>query len=275
MVLGSQLRDLRESRGITREDAGYVIRASGSKISRLELGRVGFKERDVADLLTHYGVTDPEEREKFLDLTRNANARGWWQRYGDVMPGWFKGYVGLEASAALIRTYEVQYVPGLLQTEDYARAVIRLSQAGLSPEAIDQRVNLRMSRQKILNRPSPTRVWAVVDEAVLRRHIGGPGVMRAQIEYLITFTKQPNVTLQVLSIEAGGHGVAGGSFTILRFETEQLPDIVYLEQLNGSIFEDKREEVDRYLHAMETLSVHADQPSATAETLTRILTQFE
>jgi len=126
MLLGAQLRRLRESRGISREDAGYSIRASESKISRMELGRVSFKERDVADLLTLYQVTDEAERSAMLGLVREANAAGWWHGYGEVMPTWFQTYVGLEESAALIRTFEVQFVHGLLQTEDYIRSVIRL-----------------------------------------------------------------------------------------------------------------------------------------------------
>ncbi|HEV7629269.1 MAG TPA: helix-turn-helix transcriptional regulator, partial [Streptomyces sp.] len=176
-LLGAQLRRLRERQGITREEAGYAIRASGSKMSRLELGRVGFKERDVADLLTLYGVTDDTDRETLLGLAQDANS-----------PGWFETYVGLEEAAALVRTYEVQFIPGLLQTEEYARAVISLGNSAAPPEEIEQRVSLRTTRQKLLTRGDAPRLWAVVDEAALRRPIGGRDVMRGQIQRLIEAT---------------------------------------------------------------------------------------
>src|SRR2546423_5257397 len=175
ILLGTQLRRLRETRGVTREDAGWEIRGSESKISRMELGRVGFKERDVADLLTLYGVHDPTERDALLNLARQANNPGWWHRYSDVLPTWFQSYLGLESSAALIRTYEVQFVPGLLQTPDYARAVIKLSHGHESAEEIERRVDLRMRRQEILRRgDEPPTLWVVIDDASLRRPIGGP-----------------------------------------------------------------------------------------------------
>src|SRR3954463_9289599 len=181
-LLGAQLRRLRERQGITREEAGYAIRASGSKMSRLELGRVGFKERDVADLLTLYGVTDETDRSTLLALAQDANSPGWWHRYGDVLPNWFETYVGLEEAAALIRTYELQFIPGLLQTEDYARAVIRAGNAQAADSEIDQRVDLRARRQsRILGAEGP-HLWAVIDEAVLRRPIGGIDVHCRQLE---------------------------------------------------------------------------------------------
>src|SRR5687767_12650538 len=152
MVLGGQLRRLRERRGISREAAGWQIRSSESKISRMELGRVGFKERDVADLLTFYGVTDEEERSALVTLARQANAPGWWHQYADVLPTWFQSYLGLESAASLIRNYEVQFVPGLLQTADYARAVIKLGYPAASAAELDRRVQLRMTRQELLSR---------------------------------------------------------------------------------------------------------------------------
>jgi transcriptional regulator with XRE-family HTH domain len=270
ILLGSQLRALREARGITREDAGYAIRASGSKISRMELGRVGFKARDVADLLTLYGVGE-QERVGLLELVEEANAPGWWHRYGDALPAWFQSYVGLEASATLIRSYEVQFVPGLLQTEAYARAVILLGHGLLSEEEIEQRVELRMQRQRILSRPGPVRLWSVVDEAALRRPIGGREVMRAQMEHLLTVTKAPNVTVQIIPFAAGGHSAAGGAFSVLRFADPLMPDVVYTEQLTGALYLDRREDVDRYLEAMERLCVDADPPASTPDTLLEIL----
>ncbi|MFG1605963.1 helix-turn-helix domain-containing protein [Actinoplanes sp. NPDC049265] len=271
ILLGAQLRRLREGKGITREDAGWEIRAPGSKISRMELGRVSFKERDVADLLSLYGVTDPKEREALLGLARQANNPGWWHHFGDILPGWFQSYLGLEAAATLIRTYEIQFVPGLLQTPEYARAVIMLGHAGANADEIDRRVELRRQRQMVLNRPDPPQIWAVVDEAVLRRPIGGVEVMKAQIEALIEASKQPNVRLQIIPFQAGGHAAAGGPFSILRFPEPELPDVVYVEQLTSAIYLDKREDVDQYAIAMERVCIDADPPNHTPEILEKLL----
>jgi transcriptional regulator with XRE-family HTH domain len=275
ILLGAQLRGLREARGVSREDAGWEIRASESKISRMELGRVGFKERDVADLLTLYGVADADEREALLTLAREANTPGWWHRYSDILPSWFQSYLGLEAAAALIRTYEVQFVPGLLQTRDYARAVIVLGHGSASPAELDRRVALRMTRQELLTRPEAPQLWAVVDEAALRRPIGGPEVMRAQLEALIDATKLPNVRLQVIPFHAGGHAAAGGPFSILRFPDQELPDVVYVEQLTSALYLDKREDVDHYAVAMERLSIEAEPPANTADLLERMLHEVD
>ncbi|MGC4896669.1 helix-turn-helix domain-containing protein [Micromonospora sp. DT31] len=268
MLLGAQLRRLREDAGVSRETAGWEIRSSESKISRMELGRVGFKERDVADLLTLYGVTAPEDRTALLKLARDANSPGWWHRYGDVLPGWFQSYLGLEAATALIRTYEVQFVPGLLQTAAYAREVILLGHRGAAPAELDRRVELRMQRKELLRRPKPPQLWAVLDEAVLRRPIGGPAVMREQIDALIAATAAPNVRLQIVPFAAGGHAAASGAFSILRFGDADLPDIVYIEQLTSAIYLDKRDDLDFYAEAMERLCVEAAPPERTAQMLT-------
>lgn len=273
-LLGAQLRRLRESKGISRESAGYTIRASGSKISRLELGRVGFKERDVADLLTLYGVTDEQDRAALLSLAREANTPGWWHRYSDILPSWFETYVGLEEAAELIRTYEVQFIPGLLQTADYARAVMAVGHSGAPEAEIERRVNLRMTRQKLLTRANAPRLWAVIDEAALRRPIGGRDVMRAQIEKLIESTRQANVTIQVLPFAVGGHAAEGGAFTILRFPEPDLPDAVYVEQLTSALYLDKREDVDRYMEAMERLCIESEPPGRSVEILSGILQEI-
>ncbi len=271
ILLGSQLRRLREARSVSRQEAGYVIRASESKISRLELGRVSFKERDVDDLLTLYGVDDAEERAVLLQLARDANTPGWWHRYSDILPGWFQTYVGLEESAALIRTYELQFVPGLLQSEGYARAVIRQGNAGASEHEIDQRVDLRMQRQERLTAPEAPRLWAVLDEGALRRPIGGPEVMRGQFEHLIRMAKLPNVTVQIMPFRFGGHAAEGGAFSILRFPEQDLPDVVYVENLTGAMYLDKRDDVDTYLQVMERLCVDSETPERTVELLGDLL----
>ncbi|MFG2109604.1 helix-turn-helix domain-containing protein [Micromonospora chersina] len=270
MLLGAQLRRLREGAGVSRESAGWEIRSSESKISRMELGRVGFKERDVADLLTLYGVTAPDERAALLTLARDANSPGWWHRYGDVLPGWFQSYLGLEAAAALIRTYEVQFVPGLLQTPAYARAVILLGHRGAPPAEVERRVSLRMERQKLLRRSDPPQLWAVLDEAALRRPVGGPEVMRGQLDALIEASAAPHVRLQIVPFDAGGHAAAGGAFSILRFGDEDLPDIVYIEQLTSAVYLDRRDDLDHYAGAMDRLCGEAAPPERTPELLARI-----
>jgi hypothetical protein len=273
ILLGAQLRRLREGKGISREDAGWEIRASGSKISRMELGRVSFKERDVADLLSMYGVVDSRERDALLGLARQANNPGWWHHFGDILPNWFQSYLGLEAAASLIRTYEIQFVPGLLQTPEYARAVILLGHSGADSAEIDRRVELRNQRQAILNRPEPPQLWAVIDEAVLRRPIGGVEVMRKQIEALIEAAKLPNVRLQIIPFNAGGHAAAGGPFAILRFPESELPDVVYVEQLTSAIYLDKRDDVDHYAIAMERVCIDAEPPSHTPDILEKLLNE--
>lgn len=274
ILLGAQLRRLREEAGLSREEAGYTIRASESKISRMELGRVGFKERDVADLLVLYGVKDPEERDTLIALAREANQPGWWHRYNDVLPGWFQAYVGLEESASLIRMYDIQFVPGLFQTEEYARAIIGGSAPQILAEDEEKRVSLRMTRQRLLTQPNPPQVWAVVDEAALRRPVGGAEVMRGQLEHLIAIAKLPNVTLQVMPFMAGTHPAEAGAFTILRFAEPEVPDIVYMEQLTSALYLDKREDVDHYMSAMERLCVESQPPERTAEILSRILKEI-
>jgi Domain of unknown function (DUF5753)/Helix-turn-helix domain len=274
MLVGAHLRRLRTEKAITREQAGAAIRASEWKIHRLENGQVGFKERDVVDLLGLYGVTDPDQVAAVVALAREANAPGWWHHYGDLLPQWFRAYVDLESAAALIRTYEGQLVPGLLQTEDYVRAVVGGAQLEDSPEEAERRVQLRLGRQSLLERPDAPRLWAVVDEAALRRPVGGPEVMRAQLERLIEATKLPNVTLQVLPFAAGAHPAMVGAFSVLRFPDQELPDIVYVEHLNNAAYLDKRGEVERYLHVMESLCVGGEPPAKTVRFLDMILNQL-
>jgi transcriptional regulator with XRE-family HTH domain len=270
MVLGGQLRRLRESRNISREQAGHAIRGSESKISRLELGRVSLKERDVVDLLSLYGVTDADERLSFLELVRESNQPGWWHRYNDLLPRWFQDYVGLEESASRIQTYEVAFVPGLVQTEDYARAVVRRGLPDASAAEVDRRVGLRMRRQELLAKPTGCRLWAVVDEAVLHRAVGGPDVLRGQLEHLLDVITRPNISLQVVPFRLGG-SAAESSFTLLRFGEPELPDIVYLEHLCGALYLDKPDEVEIYSKVAQRLAVEAETPDESRATVARVL----
>jgi transcriptional regulator with XRE-family HTH domain len=270
LVLGGQLHRLRESRGITAEQAADSIRGSHSKISRMEHGRVGFKERDVADLLTLYGVTDTEERAALLNLAREANTPGWWHAYSDILTSWLEPYVGLEAAASVIRTYQVQFVPGLLQAEGYARALIRQGSAA-TEEEIARRGELRASRQEILRRPDAPQLWAVVDEGALRRPVGSREIVREQLQYLIEVADHPAVTLQIMPFAAGAHSAMGGPFTILRFAEPDLADVVYIEQLTSALYLEKPNEVDSYLEVMEQLCLQAEPVASTPKLLRQIL----
>lgn len=271
MLLGSQLRRLRESRGITREAAGYSIRASESKISRMELGRVSFKTRDVEDLLTLYGITDDTERAALVGLAREANVAGWWHSYSDVLPSWFPTYVGLEGAASLIRVYEVQFVHGLLQTEAYAHAVVARGMKDATPADIDRRVSLRLERQKYLVSENAPDVHIVLDEAALRRPYGDREVMRGQLQHLIEFSERPNVRLQVMPFGFGGHAGESGAFTILSFPESDLSDVVYLEQLTSALYLDKREDVAQYEQVLQELQGDSPSPAQSRDLLRGLL----
>ncbi|SPF04470.1 hypothetical protein SMA5143A_5268 [Streptomyces sp. MA5143a] len=271
MLLGSHLRRLREAQGITREKAGYSIRASESKISRMELGRVSFKSRDVEDLLTLYGVTDEAERTSLLSLAKEANVAGWWHSYSDVLPSWFPTYVGLEAAAHLIRSYEVQFVHGLLQTEAYAHAVVARGMKDASDAEIDKRVAVRMERQKYLVSERAPEFHCVLDEAALRRPYGDREVMRGQLQHLIEISERPNVCLQVMPFGFGGHSGESGAFTVLSFPESDLSDVVYLEQLTSALYLDKREDVAQYERAMKQLQNDSPSPAESRDLLRGLL----
>jgi hypothetical protein len=225
----------------------------------------------VSDLLDLYELKDAQERERLMELARAANNPGWWSRYGDVMPSWFSNYVGLEVAAKLIRTYEVLFVPGLLQTEDYARAVVQLGKAYLPSEEVDQRVALRVTRQQILTRADPARLWVVIDEAVLHRPVGGKATMREQIQYLMDMAQQPNISLQVMPFSKVGYPGAGGAFSILRFPEGDLPDVVYIEHAASALYLDKLEDLDEYAAIMEALTIAAAPVTATQTLLAEAL----
>ena len=274
IMLGNQLRRLREESGVAPDEAAYEIRGSRSKISRIEHGRVGFKERDVADLLTLYGVTDEPVRASMLALARQANSPGWWAKYSDILPDWFEPYLGLETAASLIRSFELQFVHGLFQTEDYAHAVTALGYGPASSDETERRVSLRMRRQEVLDGTDPPRVWFVIDEAALRRPIGGRQVMRAQLKHLLEAAALPHITIQVVPFRRGGHAAAGGSFTILRFAAPDLPDVVYLEHLTSALYLDDRRDVDHYMEVMNVLSAEAHPPTATTRFIKEIIQEI-
>jgi transcriptional regulator with XRE-family HTH domain len=271
ILLGVRLRRLREARQISVDEAAYVLRGSPSKISRLENGRVSVKDRDVVDLLAFYGVTDEAQREELRAMVARANSRGWCHDYAVILPGWFEEYIGLEEAATQIRGYEVQLIPGLLQTEDYARAVTLLEYS--NPKEISRRVSLRMTRQAILSRPKPTSLRVVLDEAALRRPMGGSSVMRAQLKHLIEMSRRPNVTIQVVPFKTGGHPAVGGPFSVLHFAESDLSDVVYLEQLASSQYLDKQDVIDQYLAVMERLCIEAATPADSVARLQAMLSE--
>jgi len=270
ILLGSHLRRLREARGITAKQAAASIRASESKISRIELGRNAIREIDVLDLLTLYGVS-AEEKEQLLGLAEQANRPGWWHRYHDILPEWFQSYVGMEEAARSIRVYEPQLVPGLLQTEEYATAVFSLGDFPI--EEAERHVVLRKERQRRF-REGKLKLWVIVDEAVLRRPLAGVDTQLEQLRYLRAQSERPNLTLQVIPYGVGGHAAPSG-FSILRFAERDLPDVIYVENLTSALYLDKQAEVDRYLLAMERLSIVAHEPQRTVEIIDKIMTELE
>jgi transcriptional regulator with XRE-family HTH domain len=270
ILLGSQLRRLRESRGISAQAAARAIRGSESKISRMELGRNAIREIDVLDLLTFYGV-GPAERDQLLSLAEQATRPGWWHRYNDILPDWFQSYVGMEEAAASIRVYEPLFIPGLLQTPQYAAAVLAVGDIPI--REAERHVIVRKERQRRFTE-GRLRLWAIIEETALRRPVGSTKILRDQLRHLLALSSRANLTLQVTPFGMGGHAAPSG-FTILRFSEPDLPDVVYLEHLTSALYLDKRSDVDRYLLAMERLSVISAKPKQTPEILTTIINQLE
>jgi transcriptional regulator with XRE-family HTH domain len=270
ILLGGQLRRLRESRGITAQAAAKAIRGSESKISRIELGRNAIREIDVLDLLTFYGV-GAVEREQLLNLAEQANRPGWWHRFNDILPDWFQAYVGMEEAATSIRIYEPQFIPGLLQTPRYTAAVLTMCDIPLG-EA-ERHVILRKERQRRFTE-GRVKLWAIIEETALRRPIGNKEILLDQLRYLLGLTDMPNLTLQIIPFGRGGHAVPSG-FTILRFGDPDLQDVAYLEHLTSALYFDKKADVDRYLLAMERLSIVSAKPGETPGILSAIIKQLE
>ncbi|MER5494898.1 helix-turn-helix domain-containing protein [Streptomyces sp. LE64] len=267
VVLGRRLQDLRERAGLKREEAAQVLRVASATVRRMETAEVALKIPYLQLLLKAYGVPE-EEVDTFVNLAEEANRPGWWQRFHDVLPGWFSMHVSLEGAATLIRTYEPHFVPGLLQTEGYARSVLRSGAVGRTrPEDIERHVALRMQRQELLTRRDAPRLWVVMDETVLRRPAGGPEVMREQIDTLLDRTKLPNVTLQIAQFDSGPHPGTYGPFVLFRFAMPELPDMVYSEYLTGAVYLDARPEVTRHLEVMDRMAAQAATAHRTKEIL--------
>jgi transcriptional regulator with XRE-family HTH domain len=254
--LGIELRRLREQASLTCEEVGQRLDCSGTRISRMETGRISVRPGDVRELLEIYGVTGAEA-DPLVQLAREARQKGWWHTYGQVLPTWFEAYVGLEAATARFRDFQSMVVPGLLQTEDYARAVLRAAPNPGSAEDIDRLVALRMERQAILSQASPPDLWVVLSENIIRVNVGGEAVMRTQLRRLIDVAERSNVTLQVLPFTTAAHVQPISPFTILEFPDAADPTVVYLEHLTGSLFLENEEETRRYTVVFDHLRAEA------------------
>ncbi|MFI6200104.1 helix-turn-helix domain-containing protein [Streptomyces phaeochromogenes] len=269
MVLGKRLRQLREQAGVSFEDAARAIEVTPLTVRRIEKAEVGLRIPYVRELLHTYGVPESEV-EDFLSLAREANQPGWWYSYRDVLPEWFSAYVSLESEASVIRLYEPHYVPGLLQTHDYAAALMHIGFPNETKEDIDRRVALRLKRQDLLSKAEAPAVWAVLDETVLRRPVGGAEVMRAQIDRLNEALDMPKVRIQILRYSVGAHPGAFGPFHHFRFGFSELPDVVYTESLVGSVYVDQPADVVTYLEVMDRMSVQAEPVARTRAILAEL-----
>jgi transcriptional regulator with XRE-family HTH domain len=261
--LGNEMRRLRDAKKLTVEEVGKEMEWSRSKVSRMETGQGVMKGYEIEVLCDLYGAS-AEQRAALVQLGRQAKERGWWKGYRDAMPDWFEVYLGLESHARTISAYQAEFVPGLLQTEDYARAVLRVGRMDNSVDAVNRLVELRTARQARLPVESIPRYWAVLNEGVLRRLVGGPGVMRAQLLKLAEIAEGCNVTLQVVPFSAGAHAAMDGSFVLLQFDAEDDRDVAYLETINGSLYLDKDPEVERYRLTFERLVASALSPTESA-----------
>ncbi|MFE2375913.1 helix-turn-helix domain-containing protein [Streptomyces sp. NPDC059398] len=270
VVLGKRLQELRERAGLSREQAAKVLRVAQATIRRMETAEVALKIPYVQLLLKAYGISEAEN-DAFVELTEEANQPGWWQRFHGILPDWFSMYVSLEGAASLIRQYEPHFVPGVLQTEEYARAIMMSGAVGeTSPADIERHVALRMERQSLLARPDAPTLWVVMDETVLRRHAGGRDVMRGQIDRLLRAADLPHVTLQIAEFSSGHHPGTYGPFVLFRFAMPELPDMVYSEYLTGAVYLDARPEVAAHLEVMDRMAAQA----ATAQRTKEILRDF-
>jgi transcriptional regulator with XRE-family HTH domain len=272
MILGRQLQALREKAGLSYDQAAVAIYSSSYTIRRMERAEGGLKPLTVKSLLMAYGITDVREIDAFLALARDASRPGWWHSYNDVLPAWFRTLIGLEEAASLIRGYDPQSIPGLLQTPDYARASVATGFPDATDEETARRVELRLARQHILKRPDPPRLWLVIDETALRRPAAttGPDVMRAQLTALIDAAQRPNVTLQVLPFTAGLHPAMYGPVRLFRFDGHDQPDIVYGESMTSAWYLDKPDETALYTQALDRISAQATPAAATLRALRQI-----
>ncbi|MGX1273339.1 helix-turn-helix domain-containing protein [Streptomyces phaeoluteigriseus] len=275
VVLGRRLQELREAAGLSREEAARALRVAPATVRRMETAEVSLKIPYVQVLLESYGVSE-EETGTFVTLAEEANRPGWWQRFHDVLPDWFSLYVSLEGAARLIRSYEPHFVPGLLQTERYARAVLEAGTVGVtSPEAIERHVSLRLARQQLLEGPNPPHLWAVLDETVLRRPVSVDAeVMYEQVDRLLELAERDRITLQVAQFASGPHPGTSAPFSLFRFAEPELPDMVVTEYLSGALYLDSRKEVSAHLEVLDHMTTHAASAQQTLKLLRDVRAEF-
>lgn len=268
VVLGKRLQELREAAGLSREEAARVLRVASATVRRMEMAEVALKIPYVQVLLSTYGAAG-EEQAAFVRLAEEANQPGWWQRFHDVLPDWFSLYVSLEGAARIVRSYEPHFVPGLLQTEAYARAVLEAGTIGQTgPETIERHVSLRMTRQRLLEREDPPHLWVIMDETVLRRPVSvDAAVMRDQFDRLLEYTDRDRVTLQLAEFASGPHPGTYAPFTLFRFAEPELPDMVFTEYLTGALYLDSRQEVSTHLEVLDHMTARASSARRTRQLL--------
>ena len=264
-----ELRRLREESGLTCEEVGARLECSGTRISRIETGKIGARPGDVRELLEVYGVTGADA-DALVQLAREARRKGWWHTYGNLLPNWFEAYVGLETEAARFRDFQPLVIPGLLQTADYARAVLRAAPTAGPTEEIDRLVALRLERQSVLDRDNPPDMWIVLGEGVLRTRVGDEAVMQAQLRHLVEMAERPNVTLQVLPFTNAAHVNPISPFTILEFAEHDDPTVVYLEHLTGCLFAEEEAEVRRYRVVFDHLRAESLGTGQTIDLIARL-----
>ncbi|WP_026248763.1 helix-turn-helix domain-containing protein [Streptomyces sp. LaPpAH-108] len=271
VVLGKRLQELREAAGLGRDAAARVLHVNAATVRRMETAEVALKIPYVQALLSTYGVTGAEAA-AFVQLAEEANRPDWWQRFHDVLPEWFSLYVSLEGAARLIRSYEPHFVPGLLQTEAYARAVLEAGTIGQhAPDSVERHVTLRMERQHLLERDDPPHLWIVMDETVLRRPVSTRSeVMRDQLDKLLEYAERDRITLQLAEFATGPHPGTYAPFTLFRFPQRELPDMVFTEYLTGALYLDSREEVATHLEVLDHMTARA----ASAQRTQKLLREF-
>jgi transcriptional regulator with XRE-family HTH domain len=269
--LGSELRKLRDATGLKLEEVAAELGIAPSTLSRIETGKAPTKSAYLSQMLEMYGVTEPAQRQVLVDMAREGHRKGWWSAYDDVLPSGFDIFVGLEAETSRIRSYENSVVHGLLQTQDYARAVLRELQPRQTAEQVSRQVDLRMARQRRLDEDPALDLWVIHDEAVIRRTIGGAAVMHDQLARLLEVTARPGVTLQVLPFESGAHAGLGGPFSILEFPDRTDSRIAHVESVGGFIYMEKEREVRTCSDAFDRLRAAALAPGASADLITGVM----
>ncbi|MET8700260.1 helix-turn-helix transcriptional regulator [Kitasatospora sp. NPDC004723] len=272
--LGGELGKLRAQRDLSAKDVAAALGWSASKLSRIESGLVSLQERDAAKLLAHYGITSPDEVKQFLKLTRQSRQQGWWHAYGDALPDRLRAYVGFESDATKIATFQCEAVPGLLQTESYARSIIRAMRPTESTEAVELKLALRMERQHILDRPSPPQIWAILGEGAIRRPVGNELIMADQLNHIATMAERyPNITVQVLPFTAGAHAAMGSSFSLLSFS--DIPgSVVYCETISSKTYIEQQSEIDRHEDVFHRLMASSAQPEKSISWLRQVAEEY-